>query len=92
MNGPEVVNGAIGLPVGNPDVIAFLEQTLAEARAGQIVAVGIIKVPRPGVFNAGASGAPALCEINAGCDLLKQELMAAMRGNHRPSRIMRVGG
>lgn len=61
---------------GEPSVIAALERALEQARAGEIVAVGIIKVrPNNHVGHSWECPNASGHMLIAGCDYLKHELL-----------------
>lgn len=82
-NGVAVEAVAASAPVGNPDVIRFLEQLLEGARAGRIVGVGVGIAMVDGQWNGLAVGG-GLPEVNFGLDAAKAVLLAAARGKQSP--------
>lgn len=72
-----------GAVVGVPEVIKVLEAALVEARAGRMMAVGVISVAKAGQVGCAAAGGGQL-EIIAGTEVLKQNLLAGMTGRRSP--------
>lgn len=73
---------------GNPDVVAALEGALAEARAGRLIAVGLVKVYGPQAVACQNAG-PPLSEVHLGGGILQGMVIAAM--SQKPSPIVRPG-
>lgn len=88
MNGFAGMPSGLHVPLGNPEVIGFLERMLVEAKAGKLVAVGVVMVEGGGRANAGCAGGH-LFEVNFGADMLKALVLGAAAGQR--SKIVRAG-
>lgn len=72
--------------LGNPEVIRVLEDALALARSGDLVAVGLVRVGARGLASTAAGGHQA--ELHLGLAMLQRQLLDALA---RPaSPIVRV--
>jgi hypothetical protein len=76
-----------GLSVGNPDVVRVLEDALAMARAGRLVAVGIVQVTGPHQIGAVTAGSAAM-EIYVGAGMMQGSVLKAMTEPAKRSPIL----
>lgn len=76
-----------GSPAGNPVVIKLLEQTLADARAGRVSSIALVR-EHSGQMMAQCAGA-LTAGLYFGCDCLKDSIKHQMTGGGRGSPIMR---
>jgi hypothetical protein len=83
-------NGALALPIltqpiGNPEIIALLSSTLAEAQAGKLAGCVVIKTYGPDAFVSGAAG-QFRCAMVAGAHAVAQSITASLF--QKPSAIV----
>lgn len=76
-------------PVGQNEVVAALDAALGEARAGRLLAIGLVKTYGPGQVMSVNAG-PALAETYLGCGLLQGAVLNSMM--QKPSPIVRPAG
>lgn len=74
-------------PLVDPNVVALLEHTLTEAKAGRVLGLAMVCVQAPGKPGVHIAGT-GFMEMNLGCDVVKQNLVAQVL---KPSALMRVG-
>lgn len=88
MNDADIRSIVEGGPIGNPIVIKLLEQTLAEARAGRVSGIAIVR-EHAGAMMAQCAGA-LTAGIYFGCDCLKDSIKGQLTGGGgRGPAIMR---
>lgn len=81
----KIANGAPA-SLGDPQLIAGLEELLRAARAGLISGLGVVRVGADGVVSTAPFG--TLMPIYFGCDLLQRQIMDGL--TQKPSSIMRA--
>jgi hypothetical protein len=81
-------NASLLMPMADPNVVAFAEKILADARTGAITSLGAVTVVAGGQINAGYVGARG-GDVYIGCDMLKTMLMGQFTGQNS-SRIVRA--
>ena len=74
----------------NRELVGLLESALADAKAGRIVAGGVVAVVGPSSFLAFASMSMFPGEVIAGAEVLKADVITKMR-QPRTSPIVRPG-
>lgn len=87
MSLPEKMPDIPGVTVGNPEVIRVLEDTLALARAGRLVAVGVVQVTGPHQIGAVTAGSAAM-ELHVGAAMMGANLLKAMTEPQKRSPIL----
>jgi hypothetical protein len=74
-------------PLTDPNVVALLENALAEARAGRLIGVAVVGVMGPNKPAPHMAGS-GLMEMVVGCDILKTTIIGQIMN---PSKIVRAG-
>lgn len=74
----------------NADFVRLLETALSDARAGKIVAGGVVAVVGPSSFMAFSCEGHFPAEVIAGCQVMTSDVIMKMR-QPRTSPIMRAG-
>jgi hypothetical protein len=70
---------------GQAETVALLKGALAQAEQGQITTVGLIIVTPLGQIGHSMVG-PRMADVNIGIDLLKTDMLAAMRRGAPPKK------
>lgn len=87
MSLPEKMPDLPGVTVGNPDVVRVLEDALAAARAGRLVAVGVVSVTGPHQIGAVTAGSAAM-EIYVGAGMMQASVLKALTAPAKRSPIL----
>jgi hypothetical protein len=87
MSLPEKIPDLAGVSVGNPDVVRVLEDALSMARAGRLVAVGVVQVTGPHQIGAVTAGSAAM-EIYVGAGMMQASVLKAMTEPAKRSPIL----
>lgn len=90
MNGEEVLTDMqTGVKV-NGDLVRLLETALGDAKAGKIIAGGVVAVVGASSFMAFSVTGPFFAETIAGAEVMKSDAILKMR-QPRQSPILRAG-